>query len=645
MAKSIFCYNKDKFWYNVEVFFLSNLIFLQIINSYFFYMNVFLYKSFINSRNIFSILFLLSFIIDMQGQITFEPQPGFFRHQRQMPLVSLPTTKDIYVTSFGAKTNDGKDDIKGIQAAIKAAIVASTESNPVRVVFDKGIYDVKPITGQSFCLFVTGAKNIVFDGNGAEIQNHNPRVGFFELKACTNVIFKNLYFDYAVLPFTQGLVTAVDVATNSFTLKISDGLPLLTDSQFTESPEKWGCLKDVTGKLKSGADNLFPYKGWEQISGNLFKVNTPTNNKYIKQVEIGDYFVQIGRNNGKTIFNTLISKNVTYLDITIYSSPAGSFSGQSNFELNIINCKVIPKPGTGRVQSGNADIVHISGSYLGPWVQGCHFEAFTDDAVNLKHAKRDVLEIVSPTVLRVLYNVVDTDKFVIFNPRDGVVLASNLNITNVIGLPENVFEVTFDGNHNVKETGLSQTADKIYLTNQASESFIFRNNKIKNGRRFGILLQSSYGQIKDCTFENLSSSGIAMENHLDWSEGFIANFIAITDNTFINCGFDTSYKNNPNAAAITTMVLKLKTPCAPTSKWCGVEPAQWQGLENIIITNNHFTYNKAAINLQNLNGGIINNNVFVHNPNDTTLNPGELPREVSNFNCSNLILDALGKKP
>lgn len=605
-------------------------------------MNIPFCKLLLNCKILLSFYLLLLLNTSLHSQITFDPQPSFFRNQREMPLINLATTQDINVSKYGAFQNDGKDDLSAIQNAIKAAKTAASLSNPVRVVFENGIYDIMPSSGASHSLFVENAKYILFEGNGAEIRNHNPAMGFFTVKSCTNVIFKDFIFDYTILPFTQGVVTAVDVQSNSFTLKIDAGFPLLTESHFTTAREKWGCLKDASGKLKIGAKNLFPYKRWEQISGNIFKVSTASKD-YTNQIQVGDYFVQIARNNGKTIFNTSTSKNVTYLNIDIYSSPAGSFSGQENYEFNIINCKVIPKPGSGRVQSGNADIIHVSGSYFGPWVQGCHFEAYTDDAVNLKHAERDILEIVSPTVLKVKRVVTIADKIVLFNPRDGVVLSYNkLAIIKAIHLGNAIYEVTFDGNHDVTTVGEDQKADKMYLTNHASESFVFRNNTFKNGRRYGILLQSSYGQIKDCIFENLSSSGVKIENGVDWSEGFAANNIAIVDNKFINCGFDSSYINDPDAGAISTLFSKLKTPCN-SGRWCGTETAKWQGLENMIITGNQINYNKSALNIQNLNGGLILNNTYIHNPNDPTLKSTETPQAVNTFNSSNLHFEALGK--
>ena len=595
----------------------------------------------LKNKLVIGMAFTLLLITTMQGQITFDPQPSFFRNQREMPFVSLVTTQDFNVATYGAIKNDGIDDLVAIQATIDAAEAAASATKAVRVVFDKGTYDIMPQTGASQALFVTNDTNILFEGNDSEIRNHNPNIGFFEVRLCTNIIFQNFSFDYAVLPFTQGIVTSVNSSNNSFTLKIDDGFPLLTASYFRNAPQNYGCLKDATGKLKVGANNYYPGVGWSLISGNTFRVFT-ANSSYTSQVKVNDYYVHIARDNGKTIFNTVAGKNITYLNITIYASPAGSFNGQENREFNIINCKVIPKPGTGRVQSGNADIIHVTGSTFGPWVQGCHFEAYTDDAVNLKHTTRHIMEVVSPTAIKVKFRVATTDKFVIFNPRTGMPVATPKAITKVVNLGNNIFEVTFDSNHNVTVVGEHQTADKAYLLNSACESAIFRNNVFKNGRRYGILLQSSYAQVKDCTFENLSSTGIKIENGVDWSEGYIANNIEITNNKFINCGFDSDYINDPNAAAISTVVSKLKAPCTTAYTWCGTEPVQWQGFNNITITNNDFVYNKTGINIENINGGTITKNKYTHNPEDETLGFGKSPNNLINFNNSNLVLDLLG---
>ncbi|TLX75620.1 hypothetical protein E9993_08660 [Labilibacter sediminis] len=582
-----------------------------------------------------TITFLLTFyfFVGLKAQLSFDPAPEYFRIQRALPLVSMNTTQDILVSNYGAIANDGLDDTQGITNAINAAKALSSVSNPVRVLFDaNGAYDLHPATGSTHSISIRDVKYIVLDGQKAEIFIHNPQVGFMDLLRCENFIVQDLYIDYAVLPFTQGKVTATNPSNNTFDVEIDDGFPLLSESHFTTSTEKWGMLKETDGSLKRGVDNLFPYRGWTQLQGNTFRVTQP-NASYINQIDIGDYFVQIARNNGKTIFKTNNGKNITYLNITSYASPAGSYSAFNHYEWSIINCKIIPK--AGRVHSANADCVHISGSFMGPWIEGCRFEAFSDDAVNMKYAHRKIISIQSTTKLTVLYSLFVGDTVSFYNPREGELLG-RVEVTSVSNLGSNNYQITLSDPVNLTIAGDHQSADQAYVDTRSCESFVFRNNTIRNSRRYGMLLQNSYGVVENCLFENLSNIGIRIENGVDWGEGFVANNIEIKNNTFNNCGFDETFMNDETAAAISVRMTKLGTPCDENTTWCGVETAEWQGLNNIRIRNNQYNYNKAALFLQNIKSGELNECDMIHNADDITVLPGVEPTPIVINNCNNI---------
>jgi hypothetical protein len=137
-----------------------------------------------------------------------------------------------------------------------------------------------------------------------------------------------------------------------------------------------------------------------------------------------------------------------------------------------------------------------------------------------------------------------------------------------------------------------------------------------------MLLQNTYGVIENNTFQNLSSSGIKIDNGVDWGEGFTAHDIQINNNRFINCGFDTSFINDPYAASITTLLKKLGSPCNTAMRWCGTEIIEWKGLKNISFSGNYFEFNKAAFNLNNIDGGFLEGSEYIHNPNDISIPNG-----------------------
>ena len=563
----------------------------------------------------FCVLVILILIVVPFGHAQYQfSLPDHFRSPRNLPLLDMPTSVNVNLADFGAVPNDGKNDTPGIMKALNFCKKLSNAGTGVKLIFEKGQYDLQSnakAPKRTHILDLTNAKNIIVDGNGSEIVIHDPLKGFFSVLRSENVIIKNFFIDYDPLPFTQGKITNVDLKGRYFELKIDQGFPSLNEDMFQKASRVWGMLMDpkIPGKLKDGAPNLFATKDFEQVSPGLFKVNIKSLN-LLKSIEVGDLYVHLARTNGISIFKSGNSKNITYLENTNYSSPAGSYNAFDMEEWNIIGAQVKLKPG--RIHSANADCVHVNGGKFGPWIENSLFEGYSDDAVNMKATKRYILDQKSPTELIVKFNVVKGDIINIFNPREGK-LIGRYNVTANKFLGDNRMSITLDKPIEGKlDMGETKKNDLIYLDSRANESFVIRNNTFRNARRYGILLQNAYGIIERNVFANLSQSAITIENGVDWGEGFIAHDIVINQNIFNNCGYDSAYAEQDNAATIKMSVGKLKNPDTD-KKWSGVETASWQGIENISITNNTFSYNKRALAIECSVNTVIKSNQFIRN--------------------------------
>jgi hypothetical protein len=325
-------------------------------------------------------------------------------------------------------------------------------------------------------------------------------------------------------------------------------------------------------------------------------------------------------------------RNLSYLNNTSYTSPAGSYAAINMEEWNIIGCSVELKEG--RIHSANADCVHVNGGTFGPWIENSLFEGYSDDAINMKATKAHILEQRSPKELVVKQTVKKGDVIRIFNPRKGILIGKFEVVENKF-LGNAKMLITLNNPINQKlEVGSTKKHDIAYLDTKSNESFVIRNNTFRNARRYGILLQNSFGIIERNVFENLSQSAISINNGVDWGEGFIAHNITINQNIFNNCGYDATYLKEYNAAAIRMRVTKLKD-LEVTSKWNGVETADWQGLENIIITNNTFLYNRRALSIECTVNSFVKLNKFIRNSKDLSKD-GE---EILQKNNSNLIIE------
>ena len=582
------------------------------------------------------LLFLLTNLIAFSQ---FDPQPSFFRIQREMPLTQLNTVSTIMVSSYGAIVNDGIDDRVAIQNAINAAVNSGTLQNPVRLLFDAGTYDLNTTSTSSHILTMTDAKGVLFDGNGAEFLIHNPVIGFLATLRCTNTIIKDFSIDYATLPFSQGKVTKVDAVNGYFEFIVEDGFPLPVEQHFIDAPQRWGMFKNAKGGIKEGTHNLISHnRFFELIAPRTYRYGNQSASR-LSNVEVGDYFVHIARYNGSTAIRNTGGKNLTYINVTSYASPSGGFNSRDSEEWNVINCQLKLKEG--RVHSTNADAMHINGSKIGPWVEGCLFEGFSDDCMNLKYTKKTIKEVHSSTEITVEFTTKVGEILEFYNPRDGVYLGT-ATITNVQNLGSNLFRIKLSDAINITNVNEidHQSTDKAYVESSSNESFIFRNNIVRNSRRYGLLIQSKYALIENNLFQNLSGSAIRIENGVDWGEGFRADNIEIKNNRFENCGYDKTYIDESNSATITVDFAKLQSPCdISNSGFCGTTTSTWRGHSNIRIIDNTILYNKRGLYLKNIEGLTVKNNFICHRDEDITLSNNESPIERTIFNSGNQVIE------
>ena len=585
-------------------------------------------------RRSFICLLILIFS-SLNGHAQFDPAPSFFRLQRELPLVELNTTQTILVSDYGANINDGTNDIAGITAAINAAVNIATIDDPVHLVFESGTYDLMPDGSNSHSIEMVNANGILWDGQNAEFLIHNPTVGFLSLLRCKSTIIKDFSIDYSTLPFSQGVVTNVDAANGYFEFVVEDNFPLPTESLFMDAPERWGMIKNSKGGIKRGTPNLIFHNSYFQlIAPRTYKYGNQRSSD-LSNVKVGDYFVHIARNNGKTLIRNTAGKNLTYLNVTGYASPAGGFNANGSEEWNVINCHIKLKEG--RKHTINADVMHVNGGKIGPWVENCTFEGFADDCINIKHTKRVITAINSPTEITVKYNVDINASMEFYNPREGIFLGSAI-VNYVENLGDNLFKLTLSNSINI--TNITnpdhQLADKAYVESRSNESFIFRNNIIRNSRRHGILLQSKYALIENNLFQNLSGAGLSIQNGVDWGEGFRANEIEIKNNRFENCGYDTDYIQENKSATIIVDFLKLASPCSVADAWCGTQTTNWQANRNIRILDNKILYNKRGVYLKNIDGLVLKNNFICHNDQDMALAENESAITQTILNSSNI---------
>ena len=135
-------------------------------------------------------------------------------------------------------------------------------------------------------------------------------------------------------------------------------------------------------------------------------------------------------------------------------------------------------------------------------------------------------EALTPTVIVGNYPSSYNDTTVQY--RRVTVKASEVNIA-----PLSAYDLTDDS---PTETG------KVLVDNRtrASNGFLIDNTLIKNTRSRGLLLKSSFGTVKNCTFRNNAKCGIAVIFEVFWGESSVSENVVIEKNLFDNTSYSTA---------------------------------------------------------------------------------------------------------
>lgn len=475
---------------------------------------------------------------------------------RPPPLKNLNVQVHLNVRDFGAVPDDGKDDGSAVMAVVAKA---SSNNAPVQIDFDPGTYDFMPVAENvpgragNAAVLLRNCANLVIDGHGAELLIHQQDISAFQVLFSTNVIIRNFSVDYDPLPFSQGTVQSVDTTNGTFVFDLQAGFPA-PDDPFFKSCRSWGMLKDVKhpGRLKANCPNVFFYKNVQALNGNSFRFEL-TRKPQIDNFAVGDVFVMVGRS--ASIGRYSVSENITFDHITVYACPSALFVGSQTSLLNVLNCRAVLKGD--RLITAGADGVHCQAARIGPWVENCDFEGLSDDCLNIYGLPIYILKQESSSQLKVhsRAEIRLGDHLVFFNPQSGRIIRE----TTVKSFSGNTLELTdpIDETLHIAPAGTPMDErgwkiyDHFYNLDAIGNDFVYRNNVMHDGRRYGIFIKASNGLIENNRFEGLSSQAMEIANDPAWPEGFWSRNLVIQNNRVSECG----YGNDDPCAVIASLNL------------------------------------------------------------------------------------------
>jgi hypothetical protein len=337
---------------------------------------------------------------------------------------------------------------------------------------------------------------------------------------------------------------------------------------------------------------------------------------YVSAVEPGDRLVQFSRSPGaEELFGAERCPDTTFLRVVNHSTSGGHYLLLECDAARILHCTSMP--GEGRGYGGNADGAHVRSSTVGPWIEGCYFEAVGDDSVAI-YAK-GIAARSQPAADRVVldaefFNLAPGNKFMVFNPREGTPVGEPATVVTVEDQP------AISGGRPAKIVTFSPPLDAALKTDfpdpwnndQAfnlsarNRGFVVRRNTFRDIRRYGVIARAEEGAIEENHIVGTSDSAITLQNEPNvWRNGLHSVGIRIANNLIEHCNFTTSARDRG------TIHITLRAIKDPAQRW-GEKLGGWKGHRDITITGNSIDeWRGCAISLQNIDGLVLTNNRIV----------------------------------
>lgn len=511
-----------------------------------------------------------------------------------------PTNVDYLINAvdYGVVANDKKDDTAALMAAIAFAKSQPADKTK-KIVLPAGDLDFIEgfnTTDVRYGIILDSIDNLTLEGQSTNIYFYYGALGFkgFHIANCKNFLLTKVNVDWGTLPFCMGEVVSFDAASRTATVQVNKGYTVDATTQVIEYLEYDSStnLPRENGNFLYNHNDVKNIKTVTFLGDNRLLLNFGID---VTQAPIG---TRVALSNGMHFSETFIVENCTNLKcetVNLYSSPGMAFKAYTCTNLYFNRFNAVIKPGTDRLLTGTADILHLKNTAGEIVITNCTFENSHDDAVNvgghymrIREISGDRLRVLSPLGMWGTFKPSVND---VYEVSDITTLAvkKTLTITKV--------EDCYDGYWvTVKESTAGLEINNAMANITRTPKLIFKNNLVRNKRNRGLLCQTRNVLIENNAFSNVMQGPISLLSEVNnFNECTAPKDVMIRNNKFIN--------NNQYATA----------DIESAAYGPGFSVGSPSAISNLTIENNFFAYSKnsalafkGASNI-NLRGNLIYN--------------------------------------
>jgi uncharacterized protein (TIGR03437 family) len=500
---------------------------------------------------------------------------------------------------------------------LEAAVTYATKNGIASLIADPGAYYFLTLHNPNTHVLLNSASNLQLNFQNSDLRFAFSNVSAIECINCASVMLENFSIDYQQLPFTQVTVASVNAAAKSFAYQTIPGYQDPSGFNANRAPDGSDAIYMFIFRNGVPIQQVGRLTASRPVSGGVISISdvndpwaTPT---ALSAVQPGDTIVFSDRS-GPPALNIVNGQNVAVEGVSIYASgQIGMYFGRTN-GATADRVQVIPRPGTTRLISTNADGIHTSFA-LGPNIFTNNIVRRTcDDALAIADSWLATVTTVTGTTVAVSRNFSSP-----FSPGATVAFV-NSSTAAVIGTATIVLETppyaqqTLTAGETVTLT-LSQSVPGLAAnfgvvdtdpTRLGSGSIIAYNEVQEGVFSRGVWLAGVQNvAVHDNFIQRTSSNGI-----------FIQELNANNDNTDAGPSSIVSIQNNLVDSSIGYANVSHGVTFAAASIYTVAQNAQNSQVtaspySNIVVTGNRVTNAaRSAIRLENVNGGQITGNTI-----------------------------------
>ena len=276
---------------------------------------------------------------------------------------TLNMSHDLVAKGIAAANMPPDSPASDARPLFEAAVSYAVQNGIQALTADPGAYYFLTLRNASTHVLLSAARNLTIDWQNSDLLFHSSNAGAVQFSNCTGLTMQNFTLDYQQLPFTQVTVASINPAAQSFTFAAIPGYQTPSDFNANRAADASDAIWMFIFRNGVPIQQVGRLGAKRPVAGNtiaISDVNDPwATPAQLAAIQPGDTVVFTDRG-GPPALNFAGGQNNAIRNASIYSSgQIGLYFGRTN-GATADHVQVIPKPGTTRLISTNADGIHTS---------------------------------------------------------------------------------------------------------------------------------------------------------------------------------------------------------------------------------------------------------------------------------------------